>query len=451
MKMKKLLIFLCICHILAACDSKNGNGDGEEADSTEDTLDTMTDMIEDSPVDLAEDTSTDVPSDTVSDVPPDTEEDMVADDGDDGTSDAVVEPRECTPEEAAECDEHAHCTVEDGSAVCTCDDGWTGPGDVCVNIDECSDGTHDCDPNATCTDTPGSFTCECNEYYAGTGTFCYEIDPETFVADVSARPIAIEISGVGTFDIHAMGRLAKEVEYTSVPGTGYHMERIPSGWTVHDLVMRDITAETGSDITDLATWAGTTTSHEGLITLDGLGSELLELHLIGLVPVSADTTITSGSMAEIVVSIDNVDRIQGGSSSYTPPASMSVPGGSTLIEIEGVACNSAFLPPDITEAAAATADPIHLRKIGTYRSPGYGTPRDLIDWMWFATWDLDVMGDITRRSLSEIHLDGSSVETDRVNCFETFPYLIYYFNPAKHYGTCYLIDISIATEFCEAG
>lgn len=41
-----------------------------------------------------------------------------------------------------------------------------------LDINECTEGTHNCDGNATCTDTDGSFDCVCNTGYTGNGTDC---------------------------------------------------------------------------------------------------------------------------------------------------------------------------------------------------------------------------------------------------------------------------------------
>ena len=44
----------------------------------------------------------------------------------------------------------------------------------CLDIDECTEETHNCHEmsNATCTDTDGSFYCNCTEGFGGNGTFC---------------------------------------------------------------------------------------------------------------------------------------------------------------------------------------------------------------------------------------------------------------------------------------
>jgi hypothetical protein len=71
-----------------------------------------------------------------------------------------------------------------------------------------------------------------------------------------------------------------------------------------------------------------------------------------------------------------------------------------------------------------------------------------MDWFDNATREFDMMGDIARRDLSQIHIGGTGAEVDRVNCYGNFPWLIYYFNPSKPYGEEYLIDLTIATEYC---
>ena len=41
-----------------------------------------------------------------------------------------------------------------------------------LDINECTNKTHDCDADARCNNTIGSYTCHCNEGYYGNGTNC---------------------------------------------------------------------------------------------------------------------------------------------------------------------------------------------------------------------------------------------------------------------------------------
>ena len=56
---------------------------------------------------------------------------------------------------------------------------------TCVDINECADGDEEwavtqnvkmaqCDPNAHCENFPGNYTCTCNEGYSGDGIICVE-------------------------------------------------------------------------------------------------------------------------------------------------------------------------------------------------------------------------------------------------------------------------------------
>ena len=69
-------------------------------------------------------------------------------------------------------------------AVCTCNEGYLGDGDLCEDIHECDDGTHLCDPNATCTNTIGSHYCTCNVGYYGFGQTCPACEPETHLDEM---------------------------------------------------------------------------------------------------------------------------------------------------------------------------------------------------------------------------------------------------------------------------
>ncbi|KAG8003818.1 Pro-epidermal growth factor, partial [Nibea albiflora] len=70
------------------------------------------------------------------------------------------------------CDVNAQCLMITGSPTCLCLEGFTGDGQLCVDIDECKQGTHKCDKNAECQNTLGKYLCKCPAGYHSNGRTC---------------------------------------------------------------------------------------------------------------------------------------------------------------------------------------------------------------------------------------------------------------------------------------
>ncbi|XP_071487672.1 uncharacterized protein [Diadema antillarum] len=83
---------------------------------------------------------------------------------------------ECRNPTLNRCDEQATCQNGLGYFSCFCNDGWTGDGLTCSNINECENGTNNCSPFADCVDSPGSYKCLCLDGYRGTGVVCFDVD-----------------------------------------------------------------------------------------------------------------------------------------------------------------------------------------------------------------------------------------------------------------------------------
>ena len=47
---------------------------------------------------------------------------------------------------------------------------------TCENIDDCTENSHECDSNARCTDEIGGHKCTCQNGYYGPGTLCLRSD-----------------------------------------------------------------------------------------------------------------------------------------------------------------------------------------------------------------------------------------------------------------------------------
>jgi hypothetical protein len=67
------------------------------------------------------------------------------------------------------CDPNASC--DKASGKCKCDDGYTGDGESCADVDECAKDNGGCDPNADCVNSDGGFSCKCQP-----GKVCAAVD-----------------------------------------------------------------------------------------------------------------------------------------------------------------------------------------------------------------------------------------------------------------------------------
>ena len=90
---------------------------------------------------------------------------------------------------AHDCSDDSTCVNTLGSFSCKCHSGFRMSGKTCVDINECVNGDEElvqlnivtqngkitlCDPNAYCENVPGNYTCTCNEGYSGDGIICVE-------------------------------------------------------------------------------------------------------------------------------------------------------------------------------------------------------------------------------------------------------------------------------------
>ncbi|XP_044129853.1 uromodulin-like [Bufo gargarizans] len=77
---------------------------------------------------------------------------------------------------SGKCGSHGYCVNTYGSYYCNCYTGYTWDNATCVDVDECSSPSlNNCDPAATCVNYYGSYSCYCPEGYYGNGYKC-EVD-----------------------------------------------------------------------------------------------------------------------------------------------------------------------------------------------------------------------------------------------------------------------------------
>jgi alpha-tubulin suppressor-like RCC1 family protein len=127
------------------------------------------------------------------------------------------------------CAPEATCTddVSSGS-TCMCNDGYTGDGLTCADVDECAASTTVCSAHATCTNMPGSFACTCDAGFTGDGrSYCV---PATFKKVVAAGGFSCGLTsngGIYCWGNNALGDLG---DGTIVPHARPVQVGTPTDW-----------------------------------------------------------------------------------------------------------------------------------------------------------------------------------------------------------------------------
>ncbi|XP_072252437.1 pro-epidermal growth factor [Leuresthes tenuis] len=92
------------------------------------------------------------------------------------TDQMISDQNECY---SLRCDVKAQCLLDGGNPKCLCLEGFTGDGQICVDIDECKLGMHNCDKHAECQNTAGKYLCKCLTGYYGNGQTCQELETKS--------------------------------------------------------------------------------------------------------------------------------------------------------------------------------------------------------------------------------------------------------------------------------
>ncbi|XP_063774925.1 pro-epidermal growth factor isoform X3 [Pseudophryne corroboree] len=93
-----------------------------------------------------------------------------------GNGESCNDIDECSVQFSA-CHPHlAECINMDGGYVCKCRDGFLGNGLECADIDECTLGIDGCGEQFQCANTPGNYTCICTNGLPGTADNCIEFN-----------------------------------------------------------------------------------------------------------------------------------------------------------------------------------------------------------------------------------------------------------------------------------
>ena len=91
------------------------------------------------------------------------------------------------------------CINTEGSYKCKCPHNHRKIDGVCVDIDECTEGTHFCDSNARCENRKGTYICKCN--------YGFDTYGDGFVGECYDRDECTEPLGDSLSSVRAAGRV----------------------------------------------------------------------------------------------------------------------------------------------------------------------------------------------------------------------------------------------------
>lgn len=287
------------------------------------------------------------------------------------------------------------------------------------------------------------------------------------IADLSGRPAAAEVHGIGLFKVHGLSRVGWDIEVIETPTGVGRTHKDPGAISYPDIVMLGLTS-TLEQVEALAAWIGG--PHDPRVVtihLMGLGGEDAVVAVYDVVPVDANTTIVPAGVEEfytlsgvrLSVSTDRLEIVESASFmelvEYTAvdhyPA-CAAPG--QAVEIEGVSSAAPLWPcyPEGTLAvpAAGSSDPLYL--------PGLRDGLATYTWAFDIRMDAQTLGcagcgTVSRKAMSVISLAGEELatETGRVNLFEVWPSSFTFFDPEVEYGHSYLFATNIVTDLVEDG
>ena len=272
------------------------------------------------------------------------------------------------------------------------------------------------------------------------------------IADLSDRPILVEISGIGTYQVHGLSRIGWDIEVIETPTTGGRSHKDPGAVSFPDIMLLNLTSSL-ADAEALAAWINGPPSPRTAEFIDvrGLGGEVARIAAFDVVAVDGDASIvgTDGEFTVAGVRLGGIATIRLTDWSFPGEYPVCAAPGHT-IEIPDVTGSIAPCYPDgvLDVPGAGTSDPLHL--------PALRDGLGLYDWAAAIRGEVEQLGCVGcgnqgRVPVSVIARDADGIEVSRMNLFESWPANFTLFNPEVEYGHAYLFDINIVTDGAEQG
>jgi hypothetical protein len=265
-----------------------------------------------------------------------------------------------------------------------------------------------------------------------------------FVADISQRPVLIDLSGIGTFQVSGLSRIGWDTQVFESYLSKTHTVK-EAGLTRNTEVAMLFLRGSETAVESLAAWTQEPDPRNMLVILKGIGGEAIYLELGGVLPVSANTDTFDIDFSEdtemggVRISFDTIGI------TYEPEPRGSYyqvsPGWE--VEIEGVLQGLYYNLDDLVVPDPGSNPSFWL----TSASLG----GELIHWAELTRDMIRDDGYPDRHAGSMIRINNQGDEVWRNNYFEMWPASINLFNPLKPYGQSHLIDVHLVAEVAERG
>lgn len=271
--------------------------------------------------------------------------------------------------------------------------------------------------------------------------------PALYVADISHRPVEVQIGGIGTFAVSGLSRVGWDIQVIEIATGGGRTHKEPGAVTYPDVAMLGLRSS-AEEIALLAEWTEDPTPRTLVLRLDGLAAERYRFRLTDTVPVAANRQtfdvedseeLEMGGIRLSISAIEIYESVPAFRVGGWPPA----PRPGQRVQIEMVDADLAYAAGVLDVPDAGTSDPLFLPS----------ARRGDIVHMW-AALVLGTIGStegIFRTNLAVVDVDEDNVELGRRLFYSAWPASINLFNPEKPYGEDYLIDVLVVCDRVEEG
>jgi len=273
--------------------------------------------------------------------------------------------------------------------------------------------------------------------------------PPLYVADISYRPVRVEIERLDTFYVHGLSRIGWDIQVIEFPTHDGRTIKEPGVLSYPDLALVGLEGSAGS-VEALATWTPEDPPQAMYLILEGLAGEELHLYFYDVVLVDSNTEITltgpyldQARMGGVRLRYSHFDL-----ESYVPTYRETDPESIAVFPGQGIEFALNEMRPSyaygVLDAPLPGENP-------AFWLPSIYAAEVAYVWGESTLEVLDAYNAVDRQSMSIINYDELGEEIDRDNIHMVWPAGINLFNPEKPYGETFLVDLFIVGEWVEDG